>query len=241
MVPWHGVVAPGAGATQSPPVIPFTCQVTLPTGLPPAVTVKFWLMPAGTAGPPGEICRACEAVTFTVALPVAPCELAVTMSGVAGTVPGAVYMPLFGSIVPAPITDQVTVAGLVPPVTLAVNACIEPTATLGFDAVTIFETAPFNLPPPRIPRRQRKPVERLPAEQETCNSFAFQLSILSTAFSIFELPSDTSPLKLTLTNCGLRRNFDVMNSGESIAAASSGFAAISSIKSPNKPIQTEKY
>jgi hypothetical protein len=78
------------------------------------------------------------------------------MSGVAGTVPGAVYMPLFGSIVPAPITDQVTVAGLVPPVTLAVNACIEPTATLGFDGVTDIETGPFELPPPPHPETPKK-------------------------------------------------------------------------------------
>src|ERR1700722_4531280 len=90
IVPWHGVVAPGAGATQSPPGKPFTCQATLPAGLPPAVAVKACIAPAPTAGPPGEICSAWEAVTLTMALPVAPCEVAVTTSFVVGTVAGAV-------------------------------------------------------------------------------------------------------------------------------------------------------
>src|ERR1700722_19201656 len=90
IVPWQGVVAPGEGATQSPPGRPFTCQVTLPAGLPPAVAVNAWLAPAPMAGPPGEICSACEAVTLTIALTVATCEVAVTKSFVVGTVAGAV-------------------------------------------------------------------------------------------------------------------------------------------------------
>jgi hypothetical protein len=96
----------------------------LPTGLPPAVAENACIAPAATVGPPGEIWRACEAVTFTVALPVAPCEVAVTTSFVAGTVAGAVYTPLLGSIVPDPVTDHVTVAGTVPPTTLALKVCI---------------------------------------------------------------------------------------------------------------------
>src|SRR5271155_4234172 len=55
IVPWHGAIGLFEGATQSPPATPFTCQVILPTGLPPAVAENACEAPAGTAGPPGEI------------------------------------------------------------------------------------------------------------------------------------------------------------------------------------------
>ena len=183
IVPWHGVVALfPEGTEQSPPGMPFTYQVMLPTGLPAAVAVNACEAPAGTTGPLGEICRVWDAVTFTIALPVEPCDMAMTVSGVAGTDIGAVYTPVLESIVPAPVTDQVTVAGVVPPTTLAVKVCIWPTATLGFDGETVTVTGPVELP--LLPQPTTPKMVRIATAIGAKNLWLVRISVLHSLRSI---------------------------------------------------------
>jgi hypothetical protein len=126
------------------------------------VAVKFCVCPSATLAAAGAIVFALAQVIVTLALPnfaASATLVAVTLTvagdgGVAGAVKTAVVAP-FAAIVPSvafppatPFTLQVTsVAGLPVPVTLAVNTCAAPVATLTGLGATLTTMSSLRLTP----------------------------------------------------------------------------------------------
>src|SRR5690348_14467013 len=138
--------------TVSPPWTPLTLQLTALFELPVTVIVgvNCCVAPAATVALGGEsVIVTAGAVSVTTAravLVVSACAITVMVIDVLlGRTFGALYNP-FVSIVPlmlsppvAPFTCQVT-AVLVDPVTVAVNCCVAPPATLALVGEMVMET-----------------------------------------------------------------------------------------------------
>jgi len=134
-------------AAWLPPATPFTSQVTDELAAPFNVAVNCWVPKLATLAALGDtltVPAAVAAVTVTLADPdfvASACEVAVTVTVAGfGTVAGAVYIPpleMFPFAVP-PLTLQVTAVFDVP-VTVAMNCCVLPVATVAVAGTT--ETA----------------------------------------------------------------------------------------------------
>lgn len=121
-----------------PPAIPFTSQVTDELAAPFTVAVNCWVAKLATLAVLGNtltVLAPVVAVTVTLADPdlvESACEIAVTLTVAGfGTVAGAVYSPPLEMLPFAapPLTLQATAVFDVP-VTVAVNCCVLPVATL---------------------------------------------------------------------------------------------------------------
>jgi len=129
-----------------PPATPFTSQVTDELAAPFTIAVNCWVPKLATLAALGDtltVPAAVAAVTVTLADPdfASASEVAVTLTVAGfGTVAGAVYIPpleILPFAVP-PSTLQVTAVFDVP-LTVAVNCCVLPVATVAVAGTT--ETA----------------------------------------------------------------------------------------------------
>ena len=145
-----------------PPAVPFTSQAITVPGARQNAAVKLCVCPNATLAAPGAIVFALEQVIVTLAFPnfaASATLVALTLTvagegGVAGAVNTAVVAP-FATTVPSvafppatPFTLQVTpVAGLPEPVTVVVNTCAPPVATLTGLGATLTTMSSLRLTP----------------------------------------------------------------------------------------------